>query len=151
MAPRLKPSSPEPATRVRHLIAIDAAQLLKRLLARQAEMVALFSRLRSRQPMLEAIRTWFATVTFGELALLEPAEQKAVAHFYELLDELRWYLQYTEDMPGKLLQELAKLAIGLEKAHRQLVAAIGPADAEGVRVIDAEFVAHRRAPRARAR
>lgn len=129
--------------RVRHLLSVDAANLMKRLLARQTEMVALFSRQRSRAPMLEAVRTWFATVTFGELAALEPFEQKAVSHFYELVDEVRWYLEYTEDMPGTVLQKLTKLVVRLDKAHRALTEVIGPPHADGVRVIDAEVVGHK--------
>jgi hypothetical protein len=147
VASRRKPKPLEAAERVRHLLSLDAANLMKRLLVRQTEMVALFSRMRSRAPMLEAVRTWFGTVTFGELVVLEPVEQRAVSHFYEVVDEVRWYLEYTEDMPGTVLQKLAKRVVQLEKAHRALVEVIGPPHADGVRVVDAEVVHKRSVPR----
>ncbi|MBX5480300.1 MAG: hypothetical protein IRZ16_00405 [Myxococcaceae bacterium] len=125
---------------MRHLIALDAQNVLRRLRARAEEMVSLFSRLRDRTPMIETARTWFLTITFSELSLLEPAEQKAVNAFYDALDELRWYLQYTEDMPGQVQTRLSQLLRALEEQHRALTLAIGHPDAEGARVVDAEVV-----------
>lgn len=140
MAPRRKRKTPDPSPRVRHLLAVDAANVMQRIITRQNEMVALFSRRRDRTPMMEAVRSWFLSITFGELALLEPAEQKAVSLFYELLDELRWYLQYTEDMPTQVLQKVGIYVGRLETTHRQLVAAIGPASADGIAVVEARVV-----------
>ncbi len=142
MAPRRKSKPPDARiTHVRHLLAVDAANVVQRLVSRQQEMVALFSRRRDRTPMTEAVRSWFLSITFGELALLPPAEQKAVSLFYELLDELRWYLQYTEDMPTQVLQKVALYVSRLETNHRTLVAAIGPPTADGVAVVEARVTA----------
>ncbi|MFL5322220.1 MAG: hypothetical protein ACJ790_21360 [Myxococcaceae bacterium] len=143
MAARKRTKDLGPAQRVRHLLAIDANNVLTRLRARTDEMVSLFSRLRDRTPMMETTRTWFFTITFTELALLEPNEQKAVNAFYEELDELRWYLHYTEDMPGQVQQKISGLVRSLEENHRRLTAAIGPPDAEGERVVVAEVVARK--------
>lgn len=144
--PRRKPTARESdrTVHVRHLLALDAANVVQRLVARQHEMVALFSRKRDRTPMMEAVRSVFLTITFGELSLLTPAEQKAVALFYELLDELRWYLQYTEDMPTQVLTKVGLYVGRLETSHRDLVAAIGPSTADGVAVVEARVV--KRAP-----
>ncbi len=128
------------ATHVRHLLAVDAGNVIQRLVSRQQEMVALFSRRRDRTPMMDAVRSWFLSITFGELSVLPPAEQKAVSLFYELLDELRWYLQYTEDMPTQVLTKVALYVGRLELSHRQLVAAIGPSTADGVAVVEARVV-----------
>ncbi len=140
--PRRKPPARDHdrSVHVRHLLALDAANVVQRLLARQHEMVALFSRKRDRTPMMEAVRSVFLTITFGELALLSPAEQKAVGLFYEMLDELRWYLQYTEDMPTQVLTKVALYVGRLETSHRDLVAAIGPPTADGVAVVEARVV-----------
>lgn len=141
MAPRRKSkASDDRATHVRHLLAVDSANVIHRLVSRQQEMVALFSRRRDRTPMTEAVHSWFLSITFGELSLLPPAEQKAVSLFYELLDELRWYLQYTEDMPTQVLTKVALYVGRLETSHRQLVAAIGPSTADGIAVVEARAV-----------
>ncbi len=128
------------SARIRHLIALDAANVMKRLAARRDEMITLFSRLRDREPLLVAVHSWFVTITFGELAVLDPAEQKAVSIFYEALAELRWYLQYTQDMPGKLQQHLDQHLRDLDTRYRELTVAIGPPDAKGGAVVDAKVV-----------
>ncbi len=136
---RRKTKLDQPA-RIRHLIALDAANVMKRLNARRDEMVTLFSRLRDREPLLVAVHTWFVTITFEELALLDPPEQKAVSIFYEALADLRWYLQYTQDMPGKLQQYLDQHLRELDELCRALTAAIGPPDAKGGKVVEAKVV-----------
>ena len=142
MARRKK--QPDVAQRVRHLIAVDAATLMHRLGTRHGEMVRLFSRLRDRSPLLEVVASWFETITFTELAAIEPHEQKAVTVFYELLGDLRWYLQYTEDMPLQVQQRVVKFVHELRAAHRRLTEVIGPVDGKGAEVIDAQVVRPRR-------
>lgn len=137
---RRKRKSVEATARIRHLIALDAANVMRRLLARHQEMVALFSRLRDRNPMLETVKSWFLTISFADLSILSPSEQGAVNAFYMKLDELRWYLQYTEDMPNQVQLRVAQHVLALELAHRKLSAVIGPPDAEGAPVVDAEVV-----------
>lgn len=142
MASRRTPRRPksDEAARVRHLLALDAANLMSRLRARHADMVALFSRLRDRGPLLETVQCWFTSISFGELCLLSPAEQLAANGFYELLGEVRWYLQYTEDMPGTVQQRLGTFLRRLEERHVALVAALGPPDASGAPVVNAEVI-----------
>lgn len=145
MAARKKTKLPDPSTRVRHLIATDATNVMTRLRKRGEEMVSLFSRNRDRTPMLETVRSWFFTVSFTELSLLEPAEQRAVNEFYEELDSLRWYMHYTEDMPGQVGLKLTQLVRSLEENHRRLTAAIGHPDAEGAPVVDAQVIGRKAA------
>ena len=131
----------ENAARVRNLLAIDAANIMRRLEARQEEMVALFSRLRSREPMLTTIASRFTSVTFSELVQLTVPEQSVVNQFYESLDELRWYLTYTEDMPSTARLTISALHRRLQEAHRALVASLGhPASPEGNAVVDSQVV-----------
>ncbi|MCA2976843.1 MAG: hypothetical protein INH41_12185 [Myxococcaceae bacterium] len=125
---------------MRHLLALDASTVMARFAARQDSMVGLFSRLRDRAPMLSVLDTRFDTITFGELSLLEPVEQRAVSRFHEVLGELRWYLAYTEDMPLQVQTRLTGSARRLEAAFRELVATIGPPEADGARVLEVEVV-----------
>lgn len=135
---RRKKRELEPAQRVRHLLSLDALNVMTRLAARRHEMVGLFSRLRDRAPLLSPLDSWFESISFTELALLEPAEQKAVNHFHELLGEVRWYLRYTEDMPTQVQHKLTQFVHRLETSYRKLVTAIGPPDAGGAPVIEVE-------------
>jgi hypothetical protein len=138
--PRKRAKSRSDADRVRHLIAVDAATVMSRLGKRHAEMVRLFSRLRDRSPLLEVVQSWFQSITFGELACLEPREQRAITAFYEHLADLRWYLQYTEDMPLQVGTHVTQFVRELAAAHRALTEQIGPPDAEAAEVIEVRVV-----------
>jgi hypothetical protein len=123
---------------VRHLILLDATLLVARLVKRQDEMVALFSRLRDRSPLMAATHTTFHSIGFDSLAALTPVEQRAATAFFELVAELRWYLQYTEDMPSTLRTGLERLVSRLREGLAVLTGALGPLDADGARVIEGE-------------
>ncbi len=144
MAARRKRKHP-PAARVRHLVALDAKNVMDRLSERLTEMVSLFSRLRDRTPLLTTVQSWFPSATFGDLAELEPVEQRAVNDFYEVLGQLRWYLQYTEDMPLQLQRQVGLLHGKLQESHRQLTAVIGE-PGEGPVFVDGEVVDRRASP-----
>jgi hypothetical protein len=116
----------ETPARVINLIALDAALIMRRLEARRDEMFTLFSRLRSREPMLSTIATRFTSATFHDLVHLPEREQAVVHGFYERLDEMRWYFTYTEDMPSTVQQAFTALHRRLEDAYRQLVVSLGP-------------------------
>ena len=123
--------------RVRHLLSLDADGVMKRLVAKQDEAVGLFSRLRTREGMVELCRSGFTTITFNELVRLEPKEQQAVEAFHHVLNELRWYVRYTEDMPSTVKSTVTLYVARLDDLHALLNAAIGPPEAKGHRVIDA--------------
>lgn len=113
------------ADRIRHLIALDATAVQRRLLDRREEMVEVFSRQRDRDALLLPIRSVFQTMRFGDLALLPIADQRAVHGFHEALDDLHWYLRYTVDMPGTLEQRLQHFLRRLTIAFDALVARFG--------------------------
>ena len=128
----------EATARVRNLLALDAANIMRRLEARRSEMFVLFSRLRSREPMLS---TRYSSATFHELIHLPAHEQSVVDHFYECLDALRWYFTYTEDMPSTAQQTFNTLHRRLEEAHRKLVATLGhPVSPDGTTVVEGEVL-----------
>ena len=131
----------EMASRVRNLLAMDAAGIMRRLDARKDEMFALFSRLRSREPLLDTITSRYASGAFDQLIHLPEQEQAVVDHFYGRLEELRWYFTYTEDMPGTAQIIFSKLHKRLEEAYRVLVVTLGPpVPPDGARVVDVEAV-----------
>ena len=142
MAPRRKTKArrSDPASRIRHLIALDATNVMRRLGARREQMVSLFSRLRDREPMLSAVRSWFETIAFDALASLHPEEQRAVNDFHHVLGELRWYLRYTEDMPSTVRTIVTQHARALETEYAKLISVLGEVAAEASVVVDVEVV-----------
>src|SRR5512140_2628852 len=138
---RRKHKAEDPSARVRNLVAIDATNVMRRLAARREEMVTLFSRLRQREPMLETVESWFGSIGFGELCALPARSQAAVNAFYESLGELRWYLQYTEDMPLTVRKTALQHQRRLEVAYARLIEVLGAPDPDGAPVVDADVVA----------
>jgi hypothetical protein len=131
----------EVSARVRNLVALDAANIMRRLDTRRSEMFVLFSRLRSREPMLSTLSTRYSSATFNDLLHLPVREQSVVDHFYECLDALRWYFTYTEDMPSTAQQTFSTLHRRLEEAHRKLVTTLGlPVSPDGVTVVEGEVL-----------
>lgn len=122
--------------RVRHLISQDAAEVMRKLQSKQDEAVGLFSRLRTREGMIDLCKSLYTGITFGELVRLEPSEQEAVHAFHHVLHELRWYVTYTEDMPSTVKSTVTLYVSRLEDLHRQLNAVIGPPEAKGARIIE---------------
>ena len=138
---RRKKADDEATLRVRNLISLDAANIMRRLEDRRSEMFALFSRLRSREPMLSTLATRYASATFHDLVHLPVHEQSVVDHFYECVDALRWYFTYTEDMPSTAQQTFTTLHRRIEEAHRQLVATLGhPVSPDGTTVVEGEVL-----------
>jgi hypothetical protein len=122
--------------RVRHLLSLDADAVMKRLVAKQDEAVGLFSRLRTREGMIELCRSSFTTITFSEMVRLDPEEQLAVEAFHHVLSELRWYVRYTEDMPSTVRSTVTLYVTQLDTLHHRLNAMIGPPEAKGARVVN---------------
>lgn len=123
------------SARVRHLLSLDAARVMRRLSSKQDEAVSLFSRLRTRDALIELCRSDFTTATFTDLARLDPKEQTAVQHFHDLLHELRWYVSYTEDMPSAVKTTVAQYVRRLDELHHVINATLGSPEAQGHRVV----------------
>ncbi len=131
----------ETTLRVRNLLALDATHIMRRLEARRGEMFALFSRLRTREPLLSTLGSRYPSATFNDLLNLPVQEQAVVDHFYECVDSLRWYFTYTEDMPSTVQQTFTPLHRRLEEAHRKLIATLGPpVSPDGITVVEGEVV-----------
>lgn len=123
------------SARVRHLLSLDAARVMRRLTAKQDEAVSLFSRLRTREALIELCRSDFTTAQFTDLARLDPKEQTAVQQFHDVLHELRWYVSYTEDMPSSVKSTVAQYVRRLDELHHLINVTLGPPEAQGHRVV----------------
>lgn len=115
------PSASPEAERVRHLVRLDARLLVERFTGRRDDMVVIFSRQRDRDALIEPVHSLLPTLRFGDLVVLEPREQEAVLRFAAVVEELRWYLRYTDHMPGALTDALEDYRRALVLAHDQLV------------------------------
>ena len=119
--PESRESAPE---RVRNLFALDAANVMARVVRRREQMVELFGAKRDRTALLEPLRAWGPSAGFPDVVVLTRREQGAVSAFYEALEELRWYVTWTSDMPGTLDIILHSHVRALEEAYAKLCAVL---------------------------
>jgi hypothetical protein len=138
---------PEALVRTAHLVSLDATNLVRRLDERQLEMVSAFSRLRDREALLGAMRNYGLSARFEDVAVLPVPAQEAVVAFYERVDELRWYFQFTTDMPGTLAETFTLHRRRLKEAHEQLSAALVAATEPAAASLPARKPPRRRAAR----
>ena len=115
---------PEAVVRTAHLVAVDSTNLVRRLEDRHHEMISAFSRLRDREALLGAMRNYGLSARFEDVAALPAEAQAAVIAFYERVDDLRWYFQFTTDMPGTLAEIFTMHRRRLKEAHEALAAAL---------------------------
>lgn len=142
MAARRRQTKAEKArARIAHLIALDAFHIVRRLTTRAEEMVTIFSQRRSREPLLETLASRFDHLRFEDVVQLEIPAQDAVSAFYELLDEVRWYARYTEDMPLQVRRAMVGFQSRLTLARDALMEALQlPLGQDGPVVVDVEVV-----------
>lgn len=142
MAARRKQTKAEEARgRIAHLIALDAFHIVRRLTTRADEMVTIFSQRRSREPLLETLASRFDHLRFEDVVQLDIPAQDAVSAFYELLDEVRWYARYTEDMPLQVRRSMVGFQSRLTRARDLLMEALQlPLGQDGPVVVDVEVV-----------
>jgi hypothetical protein len=93
---------PRRAERLRVLLGLEVHRVTDDLLRRRSLLVAVWGKHRARTPFLDTCHQRYRGLPMVELLALEREELEAVEAFYAELDELRFYLSHTEDMPRAL-------------------------------------------------
>ncbi len=106
-------------SQVARVLAWEVARVVRQLAERKRWLVRVWSRHRARQPILDTIFVRWGTATVAELAALPPHVLDALEAFHAALEDLRLYVQFTEDMPLALEEELDRRLAELE-AHAEV-------------------------------
>lgn len=88
--------------RVAYMLSLEVRRIVEDLELRMSLLVRVWSKMRSRQPLLNLLRCRFERVRPDDLLLLPMECMDLLDQFYRQLDEFRLYLQVTEDMPTAL-------------------------------------------------
>lgn len=88
--------------RLRKLVALEIARVVEDLSERREFLVQIWSLHRDRSPLLDTIFTRWRTISMTDLALLPSEAIVACDAFYRELEELKFYFQFTQDMPTTL-------------------------------------------------
>lgn len=122
------------AERLRILLGLEIHRTTDDLLRRRTLLVELWGRHRVRSPFLDTTFQRYRTLALGELLQLGRHEIESVEAYYRELDDLRFYLSHTEDMPRALAETLDGALVRLRN-----VAAVA------LNVLDAELQQDERA------
>ena len=92
------------------IIRLDAQRLFERIKYRQAEYMQHFSAKRTRDHFPYIFNNRYNSFKVSDLMHCGEEVIVGIDQFYHCVDELRWYLMITEDMPGKV-QEVVDQAV----------------------------------------
>ncbi len=110
----------EESLRVLTLLKLDAQRLFERINYRRPEYIQIFSVKRTRKHFSRIFKNKYDEVKLSDLKNCSPEVIVGLDNFYNKVDELRWYLEVTEDMPVTVEENVKCLINELKLLHRTL-------------------------------
>lgn len=108
------------SVRILTLLRLDAQRLFERIKYRQLEYMRTFSMKRTREHFKDIFKNRYDQTTINDLKQCGEEVIVGLDLFYHLVDELRWYLNHTEDMPGTVEENVRHQVAELEQAYEML-------------------------------
>lgn len=102
------------------LLKLDALRLFERIKLRAPEYMYEFSLKRTRDHFPDIFRNRYEQVNIRELGLCSQEVIAGLDQFYTKVDEMRWYLNHTQDMPNRVEDKLHHHIKELEKIFQTL-------------------------------
>jgi hypothetical protein len=96
----MKSSKDELTLRVLTLLKIDAKNVLDRIVDRRTDYIEVFALRRTREHFPLIFDNRYNAASLRDLTHCSIETINALDHFYLTIDQLRWYLFCTEDMPN---------------------------------------------------
>ncbi|MBY0516766.1 MAG: hypothetical protein K2P81_07655 [Bacteriovoracaceae bacterium] len=116
----MKSSKDEITQRYLLLFKLDAQNLLSRIKERRKEFVEVFALRRTREHFPWIFSSRYERATIKDLAHCSTETISALDQFYGLVDQMKWYLFQTEDMPSTVEDNIYRMSKKLEKLHSTL-------------------------------
>lgn len=116
----MKSKHPELNQRYLLLFKIDARNLYNRIKDRQHDYIEIFSLKRSRSVFKDVFKNRYDKATSFDLSHCTQEIIISLDQFYQCVDELFWYLKYTQDMPNTIEDELGRKLIKMKQFYQQL-------------------------------
>ena len=107
----------ESSLRILTILRLDAQRVFERIKYREAEYMHYFSAKRTRDHFPEVFKNLYATVKIDDLLICGEEVIIGLDQFYFKVDELKWYLMVTNDMPGTVQEHVNHGIRELEQAH----------------------------------
>ena len=102
------------------LLRVDAQRLFERIKYRRPEYMQIFSAKRTRDHFGRIFQNRYESTQVSDLKHCSPEVIVELDRFYTKIDDLRWYLETTEDMPATLDENLNHSLVELEPIFETL-------------------------------
>ena len=106
--------------RILVIIRLDAQRLFERIKYRELEYMHHFSAKRTREHFSSIFKSKYDQFTLENLKNISEEVNVGIDQFYHHVDEMRWYLMVTEDMPGKVQERVDHFIHEIEQAYEIL-------------------------------
>lgn len=110
----------EDTQRMLMLLKLDARRLFERIKYRAPEYMYDFSLKRSRDHFPEIFTNRYDSVSIKDLMLCSQEVIAGLDQFYSKVDEMRWYLNHTQDMPNRVEDKIQAHIRELERLYETL-------------------------------
>ena len=110
----------EDTQRMLMLLKLDAKRLFERIKFRSPEYMYEFSLKRSRDHFPAVFMNRYESIAIKDLMLCSQEVIAGLDQFYSKVDELRWYLNHTQDMPNRVEDKVHGQVRELEKLYNTL-------------------------------
>jgi len=104
---RMPHTQQEQLERLAGLVLHEIDRILFDLEFRRDMLFKLWSKNRTRAPLLQTLRSHYYALSFDQLRLFPAPLARQLDTFYRLLDAFIFYVSYTEDMPQSLQQKFS--------------------------------------------
>jgi len=100
---------------------LDATNLFNRIKFRKPEYMQTFAIKRTRAHFKDIFCNRYADVPLIEFKTIDTDIIASLDQFYNMVDDLRWYLDHTEEMPNTVEDHVERSVIRLEKIYSNLM------------------------------
>jgi hypothetical protein len=111
----MKSRNTESSQRVLLLLKIDANNVFERIKSRKSDYLEIFALRRTREHFPSIFNNRYEQTTIEELSHCSTELITALDKFYTPVEEMKWYLFKTEDMPNTVEDFIQRKIIRMEK------------------------------------
>ncbi len=102
------------------ILRMDSSRLADRIINREREYLQILSMKRTRDHFNAVFNSNFKTITIEQLMLLSDELIINLEDYYNTVDELRWYLTHTQDMPATIEDKVHAMVKTVKNKYDQL-------------------------------
>jgi hypothetical protein len=111
----MKSRNDEYTQRILTLLKIDANNVFKRIKSRKSEYLEIFALRRTREHFPMIFNNRYEETSLADLAHCSGELITTLDQFYNPVEEMRWYLFQTEDMPNTVEDYIDRKIVKMEK------------------------------------